>query len=249
ISYTHAYLQETNKGECRGWESLVLPFDVQTITHQKGEIKPFLAYHLNAEDALPDSYLPFWLYEFTEEGQFRAAEAVRANTPYILSMPNDDHNDPHYDLSGSVTFKAENAEVKASQDAVTVTGNGRTFRPAYQERLTGEGCYVLNVGKTHAGLAEGSVFVRNLRDVRPFEAYFTVDGGAVKEDFFSVFDGLADRIEDIKDGGRSREHVGCEDDVYDLSGRKVHNAWPKMQNDARFQPGIYIVNGRKVVVK
>ncbi|MBP5770251.1 MAG: hypothetical protein J6W75_02685, partial [Bacteroidaceae bacterium] len=31
ISYTHAYLQETNKGECRGWESLVLPFDVQTI--------------------------------------------------------------------------------------------------------------------------------------------------------------------------------------------------------------------------
>ncbi|MBP5771563.1 MAG: hypothetical protein J6W75_09420, partial [Bacteroidaceae bacterium] len=57
ISYTHAYLQETNKGECRGWESLVLPFDVQTITHQKGEIKPFLAYHLTAEDALPDSYL------------------------------------------------------------------------------------------------------------------------------------------------------------------------------------------------
>ncbi|MBP5771919.1 MAG: hypothetical protein J6W75_11305, partial [Bacteroidaceae bacterium] len=114
----------------------------------------------------------------------------------------------------------------------------RTFRPAYQERLTGEGCYVLNVGKTHAGLVEGSVFVRNLRDVRPFEAYFTVDGGAVKEDFFSVFDKTTD-IADLFGNDVKDNHAN--EAVYDLAGRKM--------NGKTVKAGLYIINGQKRLTK
>ncbi|MBP5772318.1 MAG: hypothetical protein J6W75_13395, partial [Bacteroidaceae bacterium] len=115
----------------------------------------------------------------------------------------------------------------------------------YQERLTGEGCYVLNVGKTHAGLVEGSVFVRNLRDVRPFEAYFTVDGGAVKADFFSVFDKTTD-IADLFGNDVKDNHAN--EAVYDLGGRRISIS------AASFKPsshpkGVYIVNGRKRQVK
>ena len=44
ISYTHNYSMETG-GNGKGWETIVLPFDVKKITHTtKGEIVPFMAY-------------------------------------------------------------------------------------------------------------------------------------------------------------------------------------------------------------
>ena len=47
ISYTHNYKMQTGIGEARGWETIALPFDVQTITHAtKGTIKPFANWSL-----------------------------------------------------------------------------------------------------------------------------------------------------------------------------------------------------------
>ena len=41
ISYTHNYCLKTEKGTSQGWESIALPFDVQTYTTAKGEAKPY----------------------------------------------------------------------------------------------------------------------------------------------------------------------------------------------------------------
>lgn len=42
ISYTHNYSMTTGINECRGWETLALPFDVQQIAHShKGSLAPF----------------------------------------------------------------------------------------------------------------------------------------------------------------------------------------------------------------
>ena len=79
ISYTRNFNQQTRIGYSRGWESLALPFDVQTITHQdKGAIAPF------GSDA---SEYHFWLRRLTHSG-LQAVQTIEANTPYIISMPN-----------------------------------------------------------------------------------------------------------------------------------------------------------------
>lgn len=63
ISYTHNYKMETGVGECAGWETIALPFDVQTVTHETaGTLVPFANY-LGEED-----HLPFWLYSLSSRG-------------------------------------------------------------------------------------------------------------------------------------------------------------------------------------
>ena len=97
ISYTRNFTQSTSKGTCRGWESIALPFDVQTIQHEsKGMIAPFNNSASNKH---------FWLRRLTENG-LQAATNIEANTPYIISMPNSEEYTSDYNLNGRVTFSA-----------------------------------------------------------------------------------------------------------------------------------------------
>lgn len=74
ISYTRNFTQETEVGVCQGWETLTLPFNVATITHEtNGAIAPF------AKGSKSDK--PFWLYELSTEAGFRTASSIKANTP------------------------------------------------------------------------------------------------------------------------------------------------------------------------
>ena len=99
ITYTHHYGMTTG-GNGKGWETISLPFDVQKIEHNsKGVLTPFLQYY----DMMTQR--PFWLYELRSNG-FRKADGIKANTPYIISMPNDSKYDQEYILSGDVTFSS-----------------------------------------------------------------------------------------------------------------------------------------------
>ena len=81
ISYTHNYGMITGIGECRGWETIALPFDVKKIAHSsKGELTPF------ANWSSGDSKKPFWLMSYGAGG-WTNASSIKANTPYIISMP------------------------------------------------------------------------------------------------------------------------------------------------------------------
>ncbi|MBP5770388.1 MAG: hypothetical protein J6W75_03395 [Bacteroidaceae bacterium] len=236
ISYSHYFQMETKKGICQGWESLVLPFTVSKIEHQTlGEIHPFAVLTEEDRDA---GKKPFWLYRYTMNDTFEATGSIEANTPYIISMPNDPNYAIDYRLGGTVKFTAEDVEVKATDETAAVTGALRTFYPCFQRRLKGEGCYVLNIGKTYHGHPEGSVFIRDYRDVLPFEAYFAVKDGAVKGDFFSVFDSTTE-IEEVNNESVKNEKWAGE--VYDLSGRKMGRN--------QTLSGVYILTGKKVVIK
>lgn len=58
ISYTHEYRQTTEVGVSRGWETIALPFDVQTIMHEmQGVIAPF-------GSSASDKH--FWLRQMTQ---------------------------------------------------------------------------------------------------------------------------------------------------------------------------------------
>ena len=94
------------------------------------------------------------------------------------------------------------------------------------------------------GAAEGSRFVAGLRPVRPFEAYMTSEAG-VRE--IAIADDLATGIAQaiVLIGGRG------DTKVYDLKGRVVADGAGCSQEELRrmLPYGVYIFNGRKLIVK
>lgn len=165
ISYTRNFKQETEIGVCQGWETIALPFEAQTITHEtNGAIAPFAKGDKEAR--------PFWLYELAPNGGFQATATLKANTPYIISMPNSMSYSDEYILKGNVTFSATNAAINATAGS-SIKNDYREFITTFEQIAKGDGIYALNVGEEYQGYRPGSIFADNYRDVKPFEAYLT----------------------------------------------------------------------------
>ncbi len=237
ISYTHVYDQATKIGACQGWESIVLPFDVQTFTHEtKGEIYPIAS--LLDEQIEYDGDKPFWLYEFTQQDEFVEADKIMANRPYIISMPNDPAYWDDYILKGRITFSAKNAEIYPTHEPMVVESKSRVFVPNYANAdYQNPDVFLLNVGDAYDGHLPGSVFSseRPNRIARPFEAYFVPTGNYPAKRYMDIFDTEVDAIREIPMAAKAKEGI------YDLTGRKVE--------DGQLTKGVYIIDGKKVMVK
>ena len=238
ISYSHRYNMETGLGDSKGWETIVLPFDVQKCTSPKGEIVPFTKWSES------DKTKPFWLFELTASG-YKDVEGIKANTPYIISMPNNPQYLADYVIFGIVTFSAENAEVKASDDMPAAKYQDRTFVPNYTNKA-GDNYLALNVNSyyvTNPGTdIDGSKFIKGLRAVHPFEAYMTTTSNTRSID---VMDGMTTAIRNIMITAESKDVIK----VYDTKGVLVKTA--KANDDLRkgLAAGVYIVNGKKMIIK
>ena len=234
ISYTRDFRQQTQIGISRGWESLALPFAVQTITHQdKGVIAPF------GSDA---SGLHFWLRRLGHEGLI-SVQMIEPNTPYIISMPNSEDYAERFNLNGRVTFAAEDAYVERTEQMEDESADYMMV-PAFQRMPVSESVYALNVGEERNGRPEGSIFERNYREVRPFEAYTLHRGDQPAPLFFDLSDiegGTTDILE-----VRSQTEDG-NGEWYDLQGRKLGSTLNVQRSTLK--KGVYIRNGRKVVFK
>lgn len=237
ISYTHIYDQATKIGACQGWESIVLPFDVQTFSHEtKGEIYPIAS--LLDEQIEYDGDKPFWLYEFTQQDEFVEADKIMANRPYIISMPNDPAYWDDYILKGRITFSAKNVEISSTHHAWPVEGNNRSFVPNFKnDDYYNPDIFLLNVGDEYEGHKPGSVFSaeRDNRKAHPFEAYFVMNGNPAKR-YINIFDKDASSIREIPANSRTMKGA------YDLMGRK-------MDSETTLPRGIYIIDGKMVMVK
>ena len=231
ISYSHSYGMQTGIRESRGWETIALPFDVQTVTHStKGTIVPFANWKNG------DTSKPFWLYELTGTG-FVEAGSIKAYTPYIISMPNNPQYDSQWLLSGVVTFAASNVTVGMTDNVQTSQYQERTFVPNFQNQEANQGLYALNVVNDYcannSGMTEGSKFVLNMRRIHPFEAYMMTASNIRYA--IGVFDDMTTGIRVMVDGSWMMGEA-----VYDLQGRKVENPSTK---------GVYIMNGKKKIIK
>ena len=238
ISYSHRYNMETGLGDSKGWETIVLPFDVQKCTSPKGEIVPFTKWSES------DKTKPFWLFELTASG-YKDVAGIKANTPYIISMPNNPQYLADYVIIGLVTFSAENAEVKASEDMLSAKYQDRTFVPNYTNK-TGDNYLALNVNSYYVTNPstdiDGSKFIKGLRAVHPFEAYMTTTSNTRSID---VMDGMTTAIRNIMMTAESKDVIK----VYDTKGVLVKTA--KVNDDLRkgLAAGVYIVNGKKMIIK
>lgn len=240
ISYTHHYGMITG-GNGKGWETIALPFDVKKIEHSsKGVLTPFASYQKNSDQR------PFWLYELGGSG-FKKTDAIKANTPYIISMPNNTSYDSEYILSGDVTFSASNAKVYQTENLVTSTSNGKTFVPSFAVKDAATSVYPLNVTNTfvvYSGSYDaGSRFISNLRNVYPFEAYMTTS--SFNRVLPIEFDDNTTGIDEIPlaDGNKNRVKI------YTLGGQLLidsnNSEWESQWH--QLPSGVYIKNGKKVI--
>lgn len=236
ITYTHNYQQETKQGQTQGWETLALPFTVSKITHEtKGEITPF---------AVEGAERPFWLYELGGNGMEKATE-IRANTPYLICMPNDDAYGDEYMLGGRVTFSATNVTITTS-GGTTVSRGDRQFVPTYQRVASSSDVYALNVNEVVGDNPVGSVFVQSLREVRPFEAYSVHSTNRARIiTVSSLGGGDATGINDLIQNNAAESADGVVK-VYSLSGALIKQG--KREEVLRSLPnGLYIINGKKII--
>ena len=228
ISYTRNFQQKTQIGVARGWESIALPFDVQTITYEDNRtITPFDNY---------DSAYHFWLRRLTQNG-LQSVQEINANVAYVISMPNSLEYPGEYNLAGNVTFSAENAPIPETEPEMDESAD-RAMAPAFQRMEADEYIYALNVGEPRGSHPEGSVFEKNYREVRPFEA-FTKHFGDNGSRFMSIadmLDGGVTGIEELKNG---KIEEWKSESWYDLNGRRVLSP----------SKGVFIQNGKKIVVK
>ena len=229
ISYTRSFSQTTQIDVCQGWETISLPFTVQSIRHQtNGALVPFGA---------GNNGYPFWLRQLSNSGLSRAT-AIEANRPYLICMPNNTVYPSVYNQAGNITFSATNVTVPATSEQ-SASGAGVTLRPAFQEVAQSSSVYALNVGEARGSSPEGSVFERNYRAIRPFQAYTTHSSGTRFITLQSLGLGGDDTtgIEAIDteeaDDGNATWHT--------LDGRRLEGKPVKK--------GVYIKDGRKYIIK
>ena len=229
ISYTRTFSQETQIGVSRGWETIALPFNVQTITHaDRGEISPF-----GSSDSKSNYH--FWLRRLTDNG-LQSVRQIEANTAYLISMPNSSEYSEEYNLAGAVTFSAENADIPETNVGHDEYGN-YAMAPVFERWEAQQYVYALNVGEVRGGYPEGSVFEQNYRELRPFEAFtkHLTDGGSRFLSLDDLNNGNTTGLESLTP---NPSPMG-EGNYYDLNGRRV--LYPSK--------GVFIQNGQKVVIK
>ncbi len=113
--------------------------------------------------------------------------------------------------------------------------------PTYKNQGSSSNIWALNVNNEYSkntdSVLEGSMFVNSLRNIHPFEAYMTMEGAGAARRAIPVFD-------DNETTGII--NIPMQQDInndawYTLEGRNLQSE-PTSK-------GVYIKNGKKVVVK
>ena len=168
ISYTREFTMKTIPGKAAGWQTIILPFSVQTITDKDGNrLAPFMA----EGDGI---WKRFWLRELQADGTYKDVTAIEANKPYLIAMPNAEEYASEYCISGNVTFEADNVSLGETPEIVPTDGGAYSMYGTYDWVTGTRKVYALNLDNWWDGSVyyeKGSVFVPSLRDVAPFECY------------------------------------------------------------------------------
>lgn len=202
-----------------GWNTLALPFNVEAATLAA----------INAQlSALGGSMT---VKELTSSSyadgtltlNFQGANSMKAGTPYLVKVTPAAVN--------LATMPFAGAEV--SKTAVTVETTAVDFVPTLGlTEVTGDPKEILFIGGGNQLLHPSSL----PNNMKGFRAYFQLKGNAASASSFSIDfgDGETTGIDDVRS---QMSDVGGE--VYNLNGQRV----------AQPAKGVYVVNGKKVIIK
>lgn len=232
INFIREFTKKTRIGEVGGWEAMVLPFDVESVVSEtRGELKPF---------GLADftTSLPYWVAQLQADGSFVYIDSIKAHAPFIMEVPNSDEYEDRYNVVGQVTFSADSVTVYATTDMDREVEDDLVLLGSYEGVSAERAVYALNDEGIYTdgnSYMEGSIFVADSRDIRPFEAY-VYSNQVVPAPYLRIGENVGTGI------NHSTFNIQRSTEIYDLMGRRILN----IEN---LKSGVYIVNGKKVVIK
>ena len=224
-TYTRTFA--TGSDGTNGWTTIVLPFDVATVK-AAGKVVDWFR-------SVSDKDKNFWLANFVSEDDgtisFGYTDKWQAYMPYLIAVPGDKWGDA-YNLTGKpMTFEATDAHIAVKQLAA-VSGITYSLTGTLVGANVTDG-YVLN--------ADGSAFEKTTAAMPPFRAYVKtlqlIPGVSVPS--LAVLNFSVGQDEPTGIGVVSREPSEDGGEVYNLAGQRV----------AAPAKGLYIINGKKVLVK
>ena len=187
----------------------------------------WVSYNSLAPVTIPEGVIIYKATDATSEGVTftkQASQALGANDPVVL----------HNTTGAAVTITTSNLK-----GDLNLTANG-----AGTEIASG----IMQIGTAKAVAADGSQFALKDGEFHPFNAGATI--GAFRVYFTGLnpsgaraifFDGDVTGINSIEKGKQKNDDVW-----YDLQGRRIGQG--SMAN-GQLKPGLYIVNGKKVIIK
>jgi hypothetical protein len=157
-------------------------------------------------------------------------------------MPNNtDAYSADFNQGGRVTFTAENAVVPVTTQHVTALADSTIVMVPTMMRVgRSSDVWALNVGQVRGANLEGSAFERDFREVRPFEAYTVHRSNTPAPRFVPINDINGGNMTGIDALLVNSEEVNSEK-WYDMNGRQLQQKPTK--------GGVYILNGKKVVLR
>ncbi len=157
---------------------------------------------------------------------FKEATAIEAGKPYLIKWANSS-------AAVNVEKKFEGVTLVAAATPVEVNNGGISFNGFYKMTEASE------LGASVAAIGAGNkLFKVTEGKMKGFRAAFVLSSGAEATGYRVVIDGTATGIEDLVIDG-----VKANGRVYNLNGQYVGNSLNGLQ------PGLYIQNGKKIVVK
>lgn len=227
-TYTRTFTKGNN-GNDQGWTTIVVPFDAKATVDGQ---------NVDWFRSKSESGRKFWLYKYnggvggTVYFDYETGNVIKGNEPYLIAVPGNKWG-PTYDLRKEFVFKGTN--VAFSKDAPALEKDDYTFVGLYgKKELTDHISYKMN----EAGDFFELVATEGVYEM-PFHAYFSVLGAeTANKAMLRIVQGENPNPTGI-------EQVETLDDInnaviYNLNGQRV--ARPVVG-------GIYIVNGKKVVIK
>ena len=159
---------------------------------------------------------------------FKEATAIEAGKPYLIKWANSSS------AAVNVEKKFEGVTLVAAATPVVVKEGGISFNGFYKMTAASElgGASVAAIG------AGNKLFKVTEGKMKGFRAAFVLSSGVQQAAINVVIDGTATGIEDLVIDG-----VKANGRVYNLNGQYVGNSLNGLQ------PGLYIQNGKKIVVK
>lgn len=159
---------------------------------------------------------------------FKEATAIEAGKPYLIKWANSSSD------AVNVEKKFEGVTLVAAATPVVVKEGGISFNGFYKmtaaRELGGASVAAIGAGNKLFKVTEGKM--------KGFRAAFVLSSGVQQAAINVVIDGTATGIEDLVIDG-----VKANGRVYNLNGQYVGNSLNGLQ------PGLYIQNGKKIVVK
>lgn len=158
---------------------------------------------------------------------FKEVTAIEAGKPYLIKWANSSSD------AVNVEKKFEGVTLVAAATPVEVNNGGISFNGFYKMTEASE------LGASVAAIGAGNkLFKVTEGKMKGFRAAFVLSSGAEATGYRVVIDGTATGIEDLVIDG-----VKANGRVYNLNGQYVGNSLNGLQ------PGLYIQNGKKIVVK